>query len=402
MKKALEVVRSGLGMPAFLGDKSYIKFFTMNGVPIEDARDYCATGCVDGNIPAVTRSQVVVFFVIPQALDIFMHNGYCRYTKEMVGIETGDVTKFETFEEFKAAFYKQFDHLMHMAAERNNVELISQRELFPDAFRSALMRDGVKEGKDLLDRRFDFENSSLLGAVGGVNVGDSLAAIKKLIYDEKKYTMQELLTAIDADWEGYEDMHRDFLNAPKYGNNDDSVDQLVAEVYKVFSDTCYSMPNAYGGTVIPNAISISAHQPGGAAVGATPDGRKGGEILADASLSPEQGKDKHGPLAVIQSAMKIDADPYQGTLHNMKFHPSALKTDEDLEKLASVIKTYLVNGGKHIQFNVVKREDMIEAKTEPEKHSDLVVRVAGYSAYFIRLSGAVQDEVIDRTGFESV
>jgi len=402
MKKALEVVKTGLGMPAFLGDKSYIKFFTMNGIAVEDARDYCATGCVDGNVPAVTRTQVVIFFVIPQAFDIFMHNGYCRYTKEMVGLQTGDVTKFETFEDFKAAFFKQFDHLMHLAAERNNVELIAERELFPDAFRSALMRDGVKVGKDLLDRRFDFENSSLLGAVGGVNAGDSLAAIKKYVFDEKKYTMRELLTALDADWEGYEDMRRDFLNAPKYGNNDDSVDLLVAEVYKFFSDTCYSMPNAYGGTVVPNAISISAHQPGGAAVGATPDGRKGGEILADASLSPEQGKDKNGPLAVIQSAMKIDADPYQGTLHNMKFHPSALKTDEDIEKLSSVIKTYLVNGGKHIQFNVVKREDMLEAKENPEKHPDLVVRVAGYSAYFIRLTGAVQDEVIDRTSYEDL
>jgi len=228
MKKALEVVRTGIGMPAFLSDKSYIRFFTMNGVPLEDARDYCATGCVDGNIPAVTRSQVVVFFIIPQALDIFMHNGYCRYTKEKVGIETGDVTKFETFDEFKAAFYKQLDYLMHMACERNNVELIAERELFPDPFRSALMRDGVKEGKDLLDRRFDFENCSLLGAVGGVNVGDSLAAIKKLIYEEKKYTMQELLDAIDANWEGYEEMRQDFLNAPKYGNNDDYVDSLVA------------------------------------------------------------------------------------------------------------------------------------------------------------------------------
>jgi len=402
MKKALEVVRTGIGMPAFLSDKSYIRFFTMNGVPLEDARDYCATGCVDGNIPAVTRSQVVVFFIIPQALDIFMHNGYCRYTKEKVGIETGDVTKFETFDEFKAAFYKQLDYLMHMACERNNVELIAERELFPDPFRSALMRDGVKEGKDLLDRRFDFENCSLLGAVGGVNVGDSLAAIKKLIYEEKKYTMQELLDAIDANWEGYEEMRQDFLNAPKYGNNDDYVDSLVAEIYKVFSDTCYSMPNAYGGTVIPNAISISAHQPGGAVVGATPDGRKGGEILADASLSPEQGKDKNGPLAVLQSAMKVDADPYQGMLHNMKFHPSALKTDEDLEKLGAMIKTYLTNGGKHIQFNVVRKEDLLDAKEHPEQHQDLVVRVAGYSAYFVRLTPGVQDEVINRTAFENV
>lgn len=397
MLKALQCVRTGLGMPAFLSDKSYINFFVDNGMALEDARDYCATGCVDGNIPAKTRSQVVTFFIIAQAFDIFMHNGYCRYTKEQVGMKSGDVTKMETFEEFKAAFFKQFDYLMHMAAERNNVELIAERELFPDPFRSALMKDGVKTGKDLLDRSFDFENGSLLGAVGGVNTGDSLAAVKTLVFDEKKYTMAELLTALDADWEGYEDMRADFIAVPKYGNNEDLPDSLVAEVYQFFSDTCYSMDTAYGGKVTPNAISISAHQPGGMCTGATPDGRHTGDILADASLSPDHGKDTHGPLAVLNSAMKVNQDPYQGTLLNMKFHPSALRTDKDLMKLADMIKIYLTNGGKHIQFNVVDKEEMLDAKVNPEDHPELVVRVAGYSAYFTRLSTAIQDEVIERT-----
>lgn len=397
MLKALQCVRTGLGMPAFLSDKSYINFFVDNGMVIEEGRDYCATGCVDGNIPAKTRSQVVTFFIIAQAFDIFMHNGYCRYTKEKVGMETGDVTKIDNFEDFKAAFYKQFDYLLHMAAERNNVELIAERELFPDPFRSALMHDGVKIGKDMLDRHFDFENGSLLGAVGGVNTGDSLAAIKTLVYDQKKYTMTELLTALDANWEGYEQMREDFIAVPKYGNNEDLPDTLVAEIYQFFADTCYSMDTAYGGKVTPNAISISAHQPGGQCTGATPDGRKSGDILADASLSPDHGKDTHGPLAVLNSAMKVNQDPYQGTLLNMKFHPSALKTDSDLLKLADMVKIYLTNGGKHIQFNVVDKEEMLDAKVNPDDHPELVVRVAGYSAYFTRLSSAVQDEVIDRT-----
>lgn len=402
MLKALDVVKTGLGMPAFLSDKSYINFFMQGGMSLEDARDYCATGCVDGNIPAKTRSQVVTFFIIAQAFDVFMHNGYCRFTGENVGLATGDVTQMKTFEEFKDAFYIQFDYLMHMAAERNNVEMIAQRSLFPDPFRSALMENGVSSGKDMLDRHFDFENGSLLGAVGGVNTGDSLAAVKTLIYDQKKYTMSELLAALDANWEGYEEMQADFINAPKYGNNDDLPDQLVAEVYKFFADTCHRMDTAYGGKVTPNAISISAHQPGGACTGATPDGRRTGEILADASLSPDHGKDHNGPLAVLLSAMKVDQDPYQGTLLNMKFHPSALKTEDDEKKLASMIKTYLTNGGKHIQFNVVNREDMVDAKVHPEEHSELVVRVAGYSAYFTRLSEAIQDEVINRTTFVQV
>ena len=398
--KSLQVVKSGLGMPAFVSDKSYINFFTRGGVPAEEARNYCMTGCVDGNIPAETRSQVVTFFIIAQAFDIFMHNGFCRYTQEKVGIETGDVRDFKTFEEFKSAFFRQMRHLMSMASERNNVELLAERELFPDPFRSALMKDGVKTGKDLLNRKFSFENASLLGAVGGVNTGNSLAAVNQLIFIDKKYTMEELLKALDADWDGYEKMRQDFIKAPKYGNNLDMPDQLVAEVYKEFADNCYSLDNSYGGKTTPNAISISAHQPGGSVTGATPDGRRGGEILADASLSPDHGMDKNGPIAVFQSAMKVDQDPYQGTLMNMKIHPSALKTDDDLLKLGSMVKTYLTNGGKHVQFNVVNRQEMLDAKENPDDHSELVVRVAGYSAYFVRLSDAIQDEVINRTSHD--
>ncbi|MDR2909663.1 MAG: hypothetical protein LBU86_07255 [Oscillospiraceae bacterium] len=397
LRAALDVVRTGLGMPAFIGDESYISFFTNGGTPIEIARDYCATGCVDGNIPAHTRSQVAVFFIIPQAMDICLHNGYCRYTGEMVGLETGDVTKMATFGEFRDAVYRQIAHLMGMANERCNVELIAERELFPDVFRSALMHDGVRAGKDMFNRRFEFENASLLGAVGGVNTGDALFAVKTLVYEEKKYSMSQLLEALDADWNGFEEMRADFLNAPKYGNNLNGADEMVADVYRHHADVCYSLPSAYGDSLKPNAISISAHQPGGAITGATADGRKGKQILADASLSPNHGMDKNGPTAVFQSAMKVAQDRYQGTLMNMKIHPSALQTDSDLDKLGSMIKTYLTNGGKHIQFNVVLREEMEEARVKPEEHPELVVRVAGYSAYFTRLPVTIQDEVIERT-----
>ena len=400
MVKALECVRSGIGMPAFVGDESYINFFAKqnpnNCLPIEDARDWCCTGCVDGNVQAQTRTQVACFFIIPQAMDIALHNGYCRYTKEMVGKEVGDVTKMESFDEIRDAVFDEIRHLMRMANERINVEMIAERDLFPDVFRSSLMKDGVKVGKDMFNRRFQFENGAVLGAVGAVNAGNGLYAIKKLIFDEKKYTMAQLMEALDADWEGYDEMRADFASQPKYGNNIPEVDAFVADMYKLHADTCLSLPCVYGDSLKPNAISISAHQPGGAVTGATPDGRKGGEILADASLSPAHGTDTHGPIAVFQSAMKVDQDPYQGTLMNMKFHPSALKTESDLEKLGSMIQTYLTHGGKHVQFNVVNKEEMIDAKAHPEEHPELIVRVAGYSAYFTRLTPGIQDEVINR------
>lgn len=400
MVKALECVRSGIGMPAFVGDESYINFFAKqsptNCLPIEDARDWCCTGCVDGNVQAQTRTQVACFFIIPQAMDIALHNGYCRYTKEMVGKEVGDVTKMGSFGEIKEAVFDEIRHLMRMANERINVEMIAERDLFPDVFRSSLMKDGVKVGKDMFNRRFQFENGAVLGAVGAVNAGNGLYAIKKLIFDEKKYTMAQLMEALDADWEGYDEMRADFASQPKYGNNIPEVDAFVADMYKLHADTCLSLPCVYGDSLKPNAISISAHQPGGAVTGATPDGRKGGEILADASLSPAHGTDTHGPIAVFQSAMKVDQDPYQGTLMNMKFHPSALKSESDLEKLGSMIQTYLTHGGKHVQFNVVNKEEMVDAKEHPEDHPELIVRVAGYSAYFTRLTPGIQDEVINR------
>lgn len=398
MVKALECVRSGIGMPAFVGDESNIEFFIRqpgNHLTLEEARDWCCTGCVDANVPGITRTQVACFFIVPQAMDIALHNGFCRYTKEMVGKAIGDVTKM-SYEQLENAIFDEIRYLMRMANERINIELIAERNLFPDVFRSSLMRDGVKVGKDMYNRRFDFENGAVLGAVGAVNAGNGLYAIKKLIFEQKKYTMEELMTALDADWVGYEAMQKDFRDQPKYGNNIPEVDELINKFYQLHADTCLSLPCVYGASLEPNAISISAHQPGGAVTGATPDGRKGGAILADASLSPDHGTDVRGPLAVFQSAMRVQQAAYQGTLMNMKFHPTALKTEDDLKKLGGMIKTYLTHGGKHVQFNVVNKEEMLDAKVHPEDHPELIVRVAGYSAYFTRLTPAVQDEVIDR------
>jgi len=401
--KALEVVKTGIGMPAFVGDKSYINFFLSRGLPIEDARNYSMAGCVDGLIAGVTRGEIAAMFIVPLAYDIFMHNGFCPWTSEMVGIKTGEVTSFETFEEYKEAFYKQLHYLLGLANQFFNASMASTRDLYPDFMRAILTKDCLEQGKHAIKvHHKPYDALTVCSAVGVINVADSLAAVKTLVYDQKKYTMRELMTALDANWQGYEEMRSDFVNAPKFGNNEDLPDLLAAEVYQRYADSLSSYYTICGDRAVPNAISITAHQPGGMAVGATPDGRYKGEILADGSMSPAQGRDRVGPLAVLQSAMKINQDAYQATLLNMKFHPSALKTREDMEKLAVLIKTYLTNGGKHIQFNVVSRETLEEARTEPEKHRDLIVRVAGYSAYFTSLTPTVQQEVIDRTTYEHV
>ena len=401
--KALEVVKTGIGMPAFVGDKSYINFFQKQGLSLEDARNYCMAGCVDGVIPAVTRVGPAPMFIVAMAYDIFMHNGWCPFSEEQVGIRTGDVTKFATFEEYLQAFYKQLHYLLGLACEKFNIETLAFRQLCPEFFRSALMRGGIESGKDLLARHIKpYDCVVVCSAVGVINVADSLAAVKELVYEKKKYTMAQLMEALDANWEGFEEMRRDFLAVPKYGNNEDLPDLLARDVYAQYAKSVMSYSNVNGGKMMPNAISITAHQPGGMCVGALPDGRKAKEILADASMSPYQGRDTHGPLAAFQSAMKIDQDAYQATLMNMKFLPSALKTEADMEKLAAAIKIYLTNGGKHIQFNVVDKETLLDAKVHPEKHEDLIVRVAGYSTYFNILTDQIQGEIINRTAHEQV
>lgn len=403
IKKGVEVISAGVGMPAFVSDDSYIKFFTNLGFDIEDARNYAICGCLDAVIPGKTRTQGVIFYNQPQVLDIFLHNGYCKFTGEDIGLKTGDPCDFKDYESFADAFYKQHEFFMALAAERSAIGSAGRALFGSDPFRSALMHDGIKSGIQMERRHFEpFDNSDAVMAVGGANVANSLVAIKKLIFEEKKYTMRQLIDALDANWEGYEDMRRDFQNAPKYGNNDDYADAVAADLYKRFATEAACCPNGHGDHCVPSGISISAHQPSGQCVGATPDGRKAGEILADGMISPEQGTDHNGPLAAFQSGMKIPQDDYQATLFNMKFSPSALKTDEDKMKLASVIKTYLTHGGKQIQMTVVDRETLVNAQARPEQYKNVIVRVAGYSAYFVTLTNMMQNEIISRTTNDEV
>lgn len=404
MLKALEVVKTGIGMPAFVGDKSYIEYLVNQGVPLREARDYALAGCLDVNIPGKSRILAFGMFIVPLVFEITMNNGIELGTGRQLGPRTGEFGSFETFDDFMKAFKEQLAYFMSLAAEEHNILLRAQTELFPDAVHSVLMVDAIQEGKDVLDRMMPFENGSALNAVGMINVVDSLAAMKKLVFEEKRVTQKELKAALAANWKGngYAEMRKIFLTAPKYGNADPYVDSIAKELCQFWADTAVTFPTAWGGTTKPTAISITAHGPGGALTGATPDGRYAGETLADGTMSPAQGRDTHGPTAVIRSAMAINQVPYQATLLNMKFHPSALKTTQDLKKLSNLIKIYFSQGGKHIQFNVVNKKTLLEAQEHPEKYRDLIIRVAGYSTYFVQLNKVVQDEIIARTEYADV
>ncbi len=398
MVKSLECVRMGLGMPAFLGDRSYIATFTSRGVPLEDAQDYVACGCLDAEIPGRSRTLNVPMMGTTIIFDIFRHRGIDKRTGIMVGIDCGDFTSFESYDRMIAAFREELRYIMHLVGESNNIALHIIPEYVPDPLRSVLIRGGVKAGKDAFARTdIVYNNPSTMMIIGICNLSDSFTAIKKLCFDEKKYSLSELYQALEDNWVGHDEMRHDFLAAPKFGNDDDYADDVMRSMYEMYCELVEQVPTILGVNHLPSGISVTAHQPVGALTGATPDGRKAGEILADGSLSPMHGMDKNGVTSILKSALKINQDPMQATLLNMKFHPSALKTEADLHKLAALIRTYMVNGGKHIQFNVVAPETLLAAQKDKEQYRNLIVRVAGYSTYFVTLSEKMQNEVIERT-----
>lgn len=402
LKRALEVIRLGTGMPALVGDRSYIAYLCSQGVPLEEARNYAIGGCLDVTLPGKSRSAAVGMFIVPMVFDVTLLNGVERRTGQFLGLQTGAFTDFATFDEFYAAFKQQLRHCLALHAQKNNLDLLISRELYPDPVRSSLMEDALAQARPLLERSYLLENGALLNMVGMINAVDSLAAVRRLVFEERSVSQQELLQALAANWESHEDLRRRFLAAPKYGNGDDYADRIAADLFTFWADTAASLPSCLGGSHKPSGISVSAQWPGGALTGATPDGRFAGECLADGALSAMRGRDTHGPTGLMRSAMKIDQDRFQAGLFNLKFHPSAMETDEDLRKLSLLVRTYFAHGGKHVQFNVVSRETLIEAQKNPEQYQDLLVRVAGYSAYFVHLGKAMQDEIIGRTAHTHV
>jgi formate C-acetyltransferase len=397
MMKALEVVKTGVGMPAFVSDRSYIEFLLSKGVPIPVARNYALGGCLDVALPGLMRIVEASFFVVPKVLEIFLNGGVDPRTGLEVGPFKVNPDNFQTYAEFADALKEYLAHFVGLWAETANLLTTVRSELMKHVVEAALMDNGIKAGKSFFERKMPYEINSVLLPVGMINVADSLATIKKLVFKEKKITMDELKKAMQANWEGYEELRRMCLEAPKYGNDDDYADLIAKDLYRFLAQTITKFDYVLGGKHQPGGISISSMWAGGDITGATPDGRYAAEVLADGSMSPMRGRDTNGPTAIIKSASKIDQALYASTLLNMKFHPSTLGNTEDLKKLATLIKTYFSLGGKHVQFNVVSREMLLEAQKHPENNSDLVVRVAGYSAYFVQLGKRVQDEIIART-----
>lgn len=396
VKKACEVIRMGMGFPSVFNTDAVVKELIRQGKSIEDARCGGTSGCVETGAFGKEAYILTGYFNIPKVLEITLNNGFDKRTGKRIGLETGDPTEFQSFEELFEAFKKQMRHFIDIKIRGNNIIEKLYATYMPSPFLSIIVDDCIKKGKDYNAGGARY-NSNYIQGVGIGTITDCLSAIKYHVFDNKNLTMRELLTALSDNFEGHEKTRQMLRNkTPRYGNDDDYADSIMVSVFETFFNLVDGRKNLKGGSYRVDMLPTTCHIYFGSVTGATPDGRWAEEPLSE-GISPVQGADRNGPTAVIKSASKMDHIKTGGTLLNQKFTPQVLEGDQGLEKLSHLIRSYFKLDGHHIQFNVVSADTLRDAQKNPEKYSDLIVRVAGYSDYFNNLSKKLQDEIITRT-----
>jgi formate C-acetyltransferase len=404
LDKAIECTRDhGAGIPAWFSDHVGTEYLLDRGVRMDDARDWAMAGCINTAYPRSfgwVRPPVVPFVNHAKLLEMTLNNGVDPNTGYQLGPQTGDPQEFRNFDEIVEAYKKQIDHFYAFAI---HVYRHIEKAFFEDSpyfpFASAFLQDCIQNGKDVTrgGGRYQELESGVIVDRGVQDASDSLIAMKRVIFEEKKATMGELLEALKSDFEGYGELRQMLLATPKYGNDDEEADGLAADIWKHTVDGSQSYRDGQGRRFILFRQGAAWSTWAGKATGALPNGRKAGTSLADASASPEQGCDVQGPTATMNSVAKLDPMFMEGPLLNMKFAPGMLRTKQGKQKFADLIATYFDKGGNHVQFNILDRETLLDAKDHPEDYRNLVVRVAGYSAFWVELTPAVQDEIISRT-----
>lgn len=402
--RAAEVIRGGGGMPALFGDEAVISGLLNLGIPLKEARDYGMVGCVEPSVIGAFGRNNGGYFNLARVVDMAINNGVDRLTGSQLGLETGRPEDFTTFEEVVEAVRKQMKHFVRLLAIEDNIIDMVQEELTPHVFASTLIPDCIEKGKDITSGGARYHWTPPFG-VGLATAADSLAAIKKLVFEDKKLTLAQIKDALDRNFEGPEGerIRMLLLRAPKYGNDDEAADRMARLVSDIFFDEVESHVTWRGGRFTGGLFTLSSTVPHGWRTGATADGRKARTPVSD-SISPTNGMDSNGPTAVLLSASRLDHTRSSGgNVLNLKFTPGALQSQGSLEKFAGLIKTYLVDlHGFEVQVNVVSAATLRAAQKNPEQYRDLVIRVAGYSARFVELAREIQDDIISRTEHESV
>jgi formate C-acetyltransferase len=336
------------------------------------------------------------YFNLTKVLEITLNNGTDPRTGKQIGLQTGEVTAFSTFEEIMEAYEKQLRYFIDIKIKGNNIIEKLFGDYIPVPFLSLLVDDCIDNARDYNKGGARY-NTSYIQGVGLGSITDILTSLRYNVFDTKKLTMAEMLDALKSNFEGYDELRFDLIyNTPKYGNDDDYADQHAVAVFNMFYEAVNGRPTARGGKFRINMLPTTSHVYFGSVLGATPDGRKAGLPLSE-GISPFQGSDRKGPTAVLKSASKIDHIKTGGTLLNQKFTPQLLEGERGIESLVQLIRSYFRMDGHHIQFNVINAGTLRDAQKFPEKYQDLIVRVAGYSDYFNDLGKDLQDEIILRT-----
>ena len=396
LKRACEISRKGWGQPAFYNTEAIIQELLNAGKSIEDARRGGTSGCVETGAFGNEAYILTGYFNLPKILELTLYNGYDIVSKKQIGLPIGYAKDFKSYDELYEAYKKQVEHLIDIKIEGSNIIEKIYAEYMPAPFLSIITNDCISRGKDYNAGGARY-NTNYIQGVGIGTITDSLAAIKYNVFDEKKFTMEELIEALEHNFEGYDMIANLVRNkTPKYGNDDDYADNIMKDVFNFYQKTVTGRPNMKGGTYRVNMLPTTCHVYFGEVMNASPNGRLAQKPVSE-GISPEKGADVNGPTAVIKSCSKMDHLRTGGTLLNQKFTPSVVKGEEGLDNMANLVRAYFNMDGHHIQFNVIDRETLIRAQQNPDEYKDLIVRVAGYSDHFRNLSKALQDEIIERT-----
>ncbi len=399
-----ECIKSGSGYPALFNDKlGTQRFMEDSGASLEDARDWAPCGCVDMQL----CGKRMPMYAVPHTnnlkiLELVLHGG----VNPMTGNKLIDVSLDAAHASFDD-IVREYSQAMHTILKReeeywNTIMLVHNNLGLVHLVASALLDDCIMRGQHAYEGGCRYSDPAYVIACGMVNVANSLAALKKVVYENQTYTLPQVMEAIAADFAGYEQLRKALLDAPKYGNDDDYADLLLTDLYDEWSHASRQVTNWVGeDRWQPSTLSVTTQVLHGKACGASPDGRCAKEFLADGALSAFPGTDKQGPTALIRSATKIHAMNLQSTLFNMKFNPAAIEGDAGSKKFIALNDAYFRLGGYHIQHNVVDRDMLIDAQKHPQNYGDLMVRVAGFTARFVDLGPDVQRQIIERTQFET-
>ncbi len=401
LKHALRVLRKGYGFPSLFNADAVVQEQLRQGKTLEDARAGGCSGCVEVGAFGKEAYVLTGYFNLPKILELALNNGFDPRTGKQLGPASGDPATFRNIDDLFAAYRVQFRHFLNIKLRGNNLIGRMYATRMPAPFLSVLIDDCIRRGRDYNAGGARY-NNTYVQFVGLGSVTDSFTAVEQACFNGsgRSVPLAQLTEALRADFQGHEALRQRLLHrTSKYGNDDDAADSIMRRIFDVCVEELDGRPDPRGGHYRVEMLPTTCHVYFGAVTGALPDGRRAGVPLSE-GISPVQGADRHGPTAVIRSASKMDHLKAGGTLLNMKFTPALVDNEESIEKWAHLVRSYFKMDGHHIQFNVVRAETLREAQKHPEKHRDLIVRVAGYSDYFCDLSRELQEEIIARTAHE--